>query len=63
MISILALPFMLFVVSKIAKYNKKTALEAETQLNQAKLALASEKFNYLSGLLDLEFAINTKLTK
>jgi outer membrane protein TolC len=54
-------------MTSIAYRNGTTELldvrEAETQLNQAKLALASEKFNYLSGLLDLEFAINTKLTK
>ena len=54
-------------MTSIAYRNGTTELldvrEAETQLNQAKLALASEKFNYLSGLLDLEFAINSKLTK
>ena len=35
--------------------------DAENQLNQAKLGLANEKFNYLSGLLDLEYTLNTKL--
>ncbi len=35
--------------------------DAETQLNQAKLGEMSERFNYLSSLLDLEYAINTKL--
>ena len=54
-------------MTSIAYRNGTTELldvrEAETQLNQAKLALASEKFNYLAGLLDLEFAINSKLTK
>ena len=35
--------------------------EAENQLNQAKLGLANEKFNYLSGLLDLEYTLNTKI--
>ena len=54
-------------MTSIAYRNGTTELldvrEAETQLNQAKLALASEKFNYLSGLLDLEFAVNSKLTK
>ena len=37
--------------------------DAENQLNQAKLGLANEKFNYLSGLLDLEYTLNTKLYK
>ncbi len=37
--------------------------DAETQLNQAKLALMQEKFNYVSGLLDLEYALNTSLVK
>ena len=35
--------------------------DAESQLNQAKLGLVNEKFNYLSGLLDLEYTLNTKL--
>lgn len=35
--------------------------DAENQLNQAKLGLANEKYNYLSGLLDLEYTLNTKL--
>lgn len=35
--------------------------DAENQLNQAKLGLANEKFNYLSGLLDLEYTLNTKI--
>ncbi len=34
--------------------------DAETQLNQAKLGEMSERYNYLSGLLDLEYALNTK---
>ncbi len=33
--------------------------DAETQLNQAKLGEMSERYNYLSGLLDLEYALNT----
>lgn len=36
--------------------------DAEDQLNQAKLGLVNEKYNYLSGLLDLEYMLNTKLT-
>lgn len=35
--------------------------DAESQMNQAKLGLMSEKMNYISNLLDLEYAINTKL--
>ena len=35
--------------------------DVENQLNQAKLGLANEKFNYLSGLMDLEYTLNTKL--
>ena len=35
--------------------------DAENQLTQAKLGLANEKFNYLSGLMDLEYTLNTKL--
>jgi hypothetical protein len=30
-------------------------------LNQAKLGLASEQYNYISNLLDLEFKVNTRL--
>ncbi|AEE15666.1 TolC family protein [Treponema brennaborense] len=37
--------------------------DAENQLNQAKLGLANEKYNYLSGLLDLEYSLNTKFVK
>lgn len=37
--------------------------DAEDQLNQAKLGLVSEKYNYLSGLLDLEYMLNTKLSE
>lgn len=35
--------------------------DAENQMNQAKLGLMSEKMNYISNLLDLEYAINSKL--
>ncbi|MBQ0039136.1 MAG: TolC family protein [Treponema sp.] len=35
--------------------------DAEDQLNQAQLGLASQKFNYISALLDLETALNTSL--
>lgn len=35
--------------------------DAEKQLNQAKLGLASQKFNYITALLDLETALNTSL--
>ena len=34
---------------------------AELQLNQAKLGLANQKFNYISALLDLETALNANL--
>jgi outer membrane protein TolC len=37
--------------------------DAENSLNQAKLGLLSEEFNYLSNVLDLEYAVNTKLGK
>lgn len=37
--------------------------DAENQLNQAKLALANEGYNYISAILDLEYKLNTKLTK
>lgn len=36
--------------------------DAETQLNQAKLGMLNEQYNYLSYLLDLEYTLNTKLT-
>ncbi len=36
--------------------------DAEAQLNQAKLGELSERYNYLSYLLDLEYALNTELT-
>ncbi|MDY4902848.1 MAG: TolC family protein [Treponema sp.] len=35
--------------------------DAENSLNQAKLGLASQKFNYISALLDLENVLNTDL--
>ena len=35
--------------------------DSEAQLNQAKLGMLNEQFNYLSGLLDLEFSLNTKI--
>ena len=37
--------------------------DAENQLNQAKLAFANEGYNYISAILDLEYKLNTKLTK
>lgn len=49
-------------MTSIAYKNGTTELldvrDAETQLNQAKLSLLSEKYNYLSGLLDLDYSIN-----
>lgn len=36
-------------------------MEAQTQLDQAKLGLISEKFNYLSDLMDLEQIINATI--
>lgn len=35
--------------------------DAENQLNTAKLGLINEKYNYLAGVLDLEYTLNTKL--
>jgi outer membrane protein TolC len=35
--------------------------DAQNSLNQAKLGLLNEEYNYISGLLDLELALNTKL--
>lgn len=35
--------------------------DSETQLNQAKLRLLNEKYNYISALLDLETKLNIKL--
>jgi outer membrane protein TolC len=37
--------------------------DAENSLNQAKLGLLNEQFTYLSGVLDLEYALNTKLER
>lgn len=36
--------------------------DAESQLDQAKLGLANQKFNYISALLDLEKTLNINLT-
>ena len=36
--------------------------EAQTQLDQAKLGLVSEKYNYITSLMELETLINSKLT-
>lgn len=35
--------------------------DAENQMNMAKLGLMSEKMNYVTNLLDLEYAVNSKL--
>lgn len=49
----------------VAYRNGRTELldvrDAENQLNQAKLGLANEEFNYISNLLDLEYSVNTEL--
>lgn len=37
--------------------------DSETSLNQAKLGLLNQKFEYISALLDLETKLNTTLTK
>ena len=37
--------------------------DSETSLNQAKLGLLNQKFEYISALLDLETKLNTKLTQ
>lgn len=36
--------------------------DAENQLNTAKLGLINEKYNYMAGVLDLEYALNTTLS-
>ncbi len=36
--------------------------DAETQLNQAKLSLATEGYNYISAILDLEYKLNSKIS-
>ena len=36
--------------------------DAETQLNQAKLGLLNQKYNYISALMDLEYTLNTDLS-
>ena len=38
-------------------------MDAETQLNQAKLSLVNEKFNYMTNLMDLENILNTPLVE
>ena len=38
-------------------------MDAETQLNQAKLSLVNEKFNYMTNLMDLENILNTTLVE
>jgi len=52
-------------MTAIAYRNGTTELldlrDAESSLNQAKLGLASEQYNYISNLLDLEFKVNTRL--
>ena len=37
--------------------------DAESSLNQAKLGLVNQKFQYISALMDLENTLNTDLTK
>lgn len=36
--------------------------DSESQLNQAKLGQLSQKFNYISALMDLEYTLNTDLS-
>ena len=36
-------------------------VEAQTQLNQAKLGLINEKYNYMTSLMDLETLVNSSL--
>ena len=36
--------------------------DSESQLNQAKLGQLNQKFNYISALMDLEYALNTDLS-
>ncbi|MHC6204126.1 TolC family protein [Breznakiellaceae bacterium SP9] len=38
-----------------------TVRDSESALNQAKLALIREKYSYLTGIIDLEYAVNMKL--
>jgi len=35
--------------------------DAESQYNQAQLGLANESFNYISSVIELEYALNTRL--
>ena len=35
--------------------------DAESQYNQAQLGLANEQYNYISSLIELEYALNTRL--
>lgn len=37
-------------------------VETQTQLNQAKLGLINEKYNYMTSLMELETLINTKIS-
>ena len=37
--------------------------DAETSLNQAKLGLLNQKYQYISALLDLENTLNTSLSE
>lgn len=37
--------------------------DAESQLAQAKLGLMNERYTYMTGILDLEYAINSELVK
>ncbi len=37
--------------------------DSESQLNQAKLGQLNQKFNYISALMDLEYALNTDLSE
>lgn len=53
-------------MTAIAYRNGTTELldlrDAETQLNQAKLGMLNEQYNYISYRLDLEYILNTQLT-
>lgn len=53
------------LASRAYKSGTKELLEvrdAESQLGQAQLGILQEKFTYISTLLDLEYALNTKLS-
>ena len=48
-------------ISGVEGQKARIAVKVEASLNQARLGLMNEKYNYISAVLDLETKLNIKL--